>query len=350
MLDESVPTQATTSTNDLEEGTPFIASLVECEMCSELFQSEEERIEHVSTECPYANIADSVQYRRKYVEFDPEAASEPPVSPKRRRNTYEQDDDFEIQPKVKQKLGRKPLDLYCDICDRHFKSAGAATKHRNKVHKDGEVFYKPSVNSFECSECFKNYATEKNLERHRAFVHGLTSSLAVPEKSSSKGKSCMASRKQNDEVDLNDQENTHPYEGTNANNPVSITKQTPNDITTSRISDEELLIYYDHDTKQCLICCGHFDSVRSIRNHIKYAHAEHVSSEDIVLDSHSNRLQNEVASFPEEVPSTLPDSFASKSNLSADRNYVCSLCGKHFYVLQEYESHIALPHKIAIKS
>ena len=343
MMEESMLTRE--STNDLDD-TPFIAMLVECEFCSELFQSEEERLKHMAIECPYA---EPVQYRRKYDDIGADI-DDGELSPKRRKVAYEQDDDFEIQPNVKQKFEKKLVNLYCEICDRQFKSSAAATKHRKKVHKDGELFVSPSINSFECSECFKNYATKKNLERHRAFVHGLTSSVAIADKTSNKSKSTQ-SRKERKEVDLNNQENTSPVPDGDSSSVKPTKKQVYHDFSTPRISDEELLIYYDHDTKQCLICCGHFDTLKAIRNHIKYAHAEHVSSEDIVLESHANRLQNEVASFPEEMPSTLPDSYSSsKSNTTGDRNYVCSLCGKHFYVLQEYETHIALPHKIAIKS
>ena len=353
-----------------------IAELAECEYCSELFPSVHERDQHLETECPnLPQVENNLQTKE--------------TDKSEQRSICDNEGNLHSEISTLTFSGKRKSRFTCMECGSVFQNRGNLVRHK-MIHKRDKGEYTPAT--IECKYCRKRYANEKTLSRHEKMVHGLFGSVgsqsntinsANPGHEISRFKYCRTQgllntpkgrenkrpkNSHNDSIDVNglleDLEGPDDFEDKKCKRRL----KTTGELLAARISDAELSIYVDQETKQCLICFGRYMTKYQVLNHIRKAHANNIQAIDAKIEPHEvpNILTQKdlIEQFPSEATNLIPQSSALDDGINQNQddenpnsdseNLVsklqCAICLKTFDFQSEYDRHMLLPHKIEIKN
>ena len=347
------------------------AELVECPNCSELFPSMHEKDQHLKLECPA--LVQRAESNDKTTVVGAESVNE-------------EQDELNTLVSTLNFSGKRKNRFKCNDCETTFSNRGSLVRHKSvhKINKGKQPY------ALECSYCHKRYANERTLTRHQKFVHGLHESMGLGAsvaknslkkplvdrfKHSRKLAKGRENRKPNaeDSVEQDVNDLLQDLECSDGEKATHLHKsKTPGDVITNRISDVELSIYVDIETKQCLICLGryatktlvlqhirsvHADNIRAIENNIEPPNEKNVNSQKELIEqfpTEANNILNTSAKRAFKAIETvdLESPCVSDQEFSEDfesSKLTCAICGKRFDLIADFEKHVMLPHKIEIK-
>merc|ERR1712226_514287 len=247
----------------------MFTELAECPYCSELFPSESERDQHIDSECPNLERESETQQS---------SPKNPVTKPSPQKDSCNDYAAFASEVSTLNFAGKRKGRFPCNECGAVFSNRGNLSRHEMIHKRDRGEYVPPTV---ECPYCHKRYANEKTLSRHIDYVHGLPGSVDSqqdglnPLGNISRFKHCrnIESYKHSppkgrenkkpkldpnsSEIDVNglldELDETDSYEP-----PSNRKMKTTGELLATRISDAELSIYVDLETKQCLICFSRY--------------------------------------------------------------------------------------------
>ena len=251
--------------------------------------------------------------------------------------------------------------LKCDFCDNEYKFERTKQKHMQRYHADKLIA--PKVNSvskiFNCEQCHRMYSDENSLKRHIEAIHPSEPEMPTESQRQSLSDSQPVNKKRREPPDdkkskqLDSQLNV-----TQKSTISSSTKTLSLENENSEDANDNISIYCDEDNMQCLICLLKHPNLELLRNHIRTEHAAVSSVESEKAIENSNEATEEIEgvigiqfpSFDWTGDFEVDNEPANEHQVNSQVCFECRICGKTFNNKLEFDCHVALPHKIAIRT
>ena len=291
---------------------------MQCQQCTKWFPSAEKLKAHLNSDCPnrIANRNTSSQIARRVSEST--------------------------------RLAKiSSTSLICDYCDSEFKLDRTKERHMQKFHAEKLALPKTINKVFSCEKCHRMYSDEASLNRHLEAIH----TESVIPKSPIKQKEKIPS-KQHSQPANKKRRTSEKLEPLKLGSKPNSTKPTEyqNGNTDSPTENDDVSIYCDEDNMQCLICLAKLPSLEELKSHIE---SEHSTNSCVDEPSPITEPENvEGAQYLSDFPTNDWTSELIDKNGEADtdiENLECGICGKKCKTKSDFETHISIPHKIAIR-